>query len=80
MVLTRGSESMSKILIANRQNDWGRAEGGNTSVMFALMLMPMMFLMGGAVDYGRAIQDRNRIRDAADSSAIAAAASVLIAL
>lgn len=48
-----------------------RAEGGNVAVMFALTLVPVVGLVGAAIDYSRANAIRTNMQAAADSAALA---------
>ncbi|NVO17059.1 MAG: pilus assembly protein TadG [Rhodoplanes sp.] len=48
-----------------------RAEGGNVAVMFALTLIPVVGLVGAAIDYSRANAIRANMQAAADSAALA---------
>ncbi len=47
--------------------------GGNISIIFAAVLMPVMVFIGSAVDYGRASTTRSAMADALDSAALAGA-------
>jgi Flp pilus assembly protein TadG len=49
-------------------------ETGAIAVMFALLLIPMILVVGGAVDYARMIQYRASLQNAVDQAAIAGAA------
>ncbi len=49
------------------------ARRGNIAIMTALFLMPMMGLMGLAVDYGNALFVKSRLDQAAQAAAVAAA-------
>ncbi|MCJ2085267.1 pilus assembly protein TadG-related protein [Methylobacterium sp. E-005] len=42
-------------------------------ILFAALLVPLVGLAGGAIDYGRAIQDRTRLNNALDAAVIVAA-------
>ena len=44
---------------------------GATSMIFALVLVPVVFLLGTSVDYGRAVTARTRLQSAADAAALA---------
>lgn len=48
---------------------------GNVAVIFALVLVPVMGLLGAAIDYSRGAQAHARMRSALDAAALAAAAS-----
>jgi Flp pilus assembly protein TadG len=44
---------------------------GSTAIMFGLMIMPVMFLTGMAVDYSRMITVKTRMQTAVDAAALA---------
>lgn len=46
--------------------------GGNTAMMFGLMIVPFLGILGMASDYGLALMDKSRLDGAADAAAIAA--------
>ena len=48
---------------------------GNFAVIFALCLVPVMALVGAAVDYSRMVAAQGELQDAADAGALAAATS-----
>ncbi|RAI42889.1 vWA domain-containing protein [Rhodoplanes roseus] len=48
-----------------------RAEDGNVAVLFALTLIPVIGLVGAAIDYSRANAIRTNMQAAADSAALA---------
>ncbi len=48
-------------------------EGGNVATIFALSLLPMMYLVGAGVDYGRALDAAGRLQGAVDQAALGAA-------
>jgi len=50
---------------------------GNVAVIFALCLIPLVFLAGMALDYAAAIQKLQRLNAAADSAALAAVSPAL---
>lgn len=45
----------------------------NVSITFAILLLPLFGMAGGAIDYGRVTAARSHLQDAADSAALAAA-------
>jgi Flp pilus assembly protein TadG len=55
-----------------------RQRNGNVAVIFALSLMPIVFLSGMALDYAAAIQKLQRLNAAADSAALAAVSPALM--
>src|SRR3954468_12074241 len=50
-----------------------RDRRGNIAVMFAIVLIPMLAAVGGAVDYSLANAQRSRIQAALDSAILAGA-------
>ena len=46
--------------------------------MFALTLVPLLLIAGGAVDYGRTVAVRTELSHAADSAALAAAQFAMV--
>jgi hypothetical protein len=53
--------------------DWISKEDGNVGIIFAAMLIPTIMLIGGAVDYGDAINKRTLLQAAADAATLAGA-------
>ncbi|KIZ36586.1 MULTISPECIES: Tad domain-containing protein [Rhodopseudomonas] len=60
--------------ISNLARRFYRNENGNIAVIFALALLPVLILIGCAVDYARATQLRAKLQAAADAASIAAVA------
>jgi Flp pilus assembly protein TadG len=54
-----------------------RHRDGNVAIIFALCLIPLVFLAGMALDYAAAIQKRQRLNAAADSAVLAAVSPAL---
>ncbi len=52
---------------------WTENEDGNIGMIFAAMLIPTIMLIGGAVDYGDAINKKTLLQNAADAATLAAA-------
>jgi Flp pilus assembly protein TadG len=52
---------------------FGRHERGSVAIMFALTTIVVMALVGGAVDFGRAVLAREKLQTSVDSAALAAA-------
>ena len=48
-------------------------ESGNVGMIFAAMIVPMVMMIGGAVDYGQAINKKTLLQGAADAATLAAA-------
>lgn len=55
-----------------------RHRGGNVAIIFALALVPIIFLCGMALDYASAIYRLQRLNAAADSAALAAVSPSLM--
>src|SRR5437773_2847291 len=55
-----------------------RHRRGNVAVTFALSLVPLIFLIGMALDYATGIQKLQRLNAAADSAALAAVSPALM--
>lgn len=49
------------------------SESGSVAILFALTALVVMSMVGGAVDYGRAVHARYQIQEAVDSAVLAAA-------
>lgn len=52
-----------------------RDERGNVAITFGLMFIPILGIMGAAVDYSRLVSTQMRLQSAADNAALAAIAS-----
>ena len=48
-------------------------EEGGIAILFALTMVPVLGIMGGAIDYGRAFAERQHLQATADAAAIAGA-------
>lgn len=59
--------------IMNFTKAFGRDRSGNVLMMFGLFALPVFMAIGGAVDFGRWINARTDLRNAVDSSVLAAA-------
>src|SRR5690242_13522643 len=55
-----------------------RHRRGNVAITFALCIVPIVFLMGMALDYASAIARQQRLNAAADSAALAAVSPSLM--
>lgn len=51
---------------------FNRARGGNVALLFALILVPLLFLAGMAIDYALAAQRRSQLQSIADAAALSA--------
>jgi Flp pilus assembly protein TadG len=52
---------------------FGGDESGAVAIIFALTMVVVLSLVGGAIDYGRAVHARYQIQEAVDSAVLAAA-------
>lgn len=50
----------------------GADRSGNIAMLFAFMIIPVIGIIGFAVDYGRALEDRTALQTALDSAVLAA--------
>lgn len=57
-------------LIGRRLTCFAAAEQGNIAMIFAIALVPVLSLVGAAVDYSRAVQARTSMQAALDSAAL----------
>ena len=58
-------------------HSFGSDERGTVAMMFGIMMTALLFLAGMALDYGRAVNVRSRVLDAADSAALAAGRALM---
>ncbi|HVZ29110.1 MAG TPA: TadE/TadG family type IV pilus assembly protein, partial [Asticcacaulis sp.] len=56
------------------KDSFGRNHSGNVAMMMALCLPILLLVVGGAIDFGRAIELRGELQDAADVASLAAIA------
>jgi len=61
--------------IGRRWRGFRNADGGGTTVMFALLMLPVFAIIGAAVDYSRASAMRATMQAAVDTTALAIAAN-----
>ena len=59
-------------MIPERLRSYGRDRKGNVAIIFALSLIPAVFLIGMALDFSSAMQRRSQLDAAADAGALAA--------
>ena len=52
---------------------FGASQSGNVAMIFGLMLVPLLTVSGGAIDYGRAVSLKSRLQGIVDASANAGA-------
>ena len=57
----------------SRAARFSSSESGSVAILFALTALVVMSMVGGAVDYGRAVHARYQIQEAVDSAVLAAA-------
>jgi Flp pilus assembly protein TadG len=57
--------------LAHRLTAFARASRGNVAMIFALVLVPLTVLSGGAVDLNQALNARTRLSQALDAAALA---------
>ncbi len=55
--------------LARQWRAFGEAEGGNVAIIFGMSLIPLVGLVGAAVDYSQANSVRSAMQTAADSTA-----------
>ena len=58
--------------ISKAAASFGRDRDGNVAMLFALSLVPLMFLIGMGMDFSSAVEKRNSLNAAADAAALAA--------
>ncbi len=59
--------------VASASKRFAVNESGNVGMIFAAMIIPTIMLIGGAVDYGQAINKKTILQGAADAATLAAA-------
>ncbi|MEO8651797.1 MAG: pilus assembly protein [Hyphomicrobiaceae bacterium] len=60
-------------MISKRVRSARRDERGSVAIMFALTTIAVMAVVGGAIDFGRAVLTREKLQTTVDSAALAAA-------
>lgn len=71
-----GLLSMAKQMLGQFNADrFRRDERGTTAMIFALTIAIVVSMVGGAVDYGRAVKVRDQMQNAVDAAVLAAARS-----
>lgn len=60
----------------SKMSRFARDARGSAGVMFTLSLIPGMLVVGGAVDYGKALVEQAKLQAAADAASVAAASPV----
>jgi Flp pilus assembly protein TadG len=64
---------MSRAKLLTLLTAFKREESGSVAVIFALTTVVVISLVGGAIDYGRAVHARYQIQEAVDAAVLAAA-------
>ena len=59
--------------VAAKSRDFRTARSGNVVIMFGLALVPLIFIIGAAVDYTRASENRSELQAAVDATALSLA-------
>jgi Flp pilus assembly protein TadG len=72
MPLSREAFSPGKAR-AQKRSGFVQEEAGSIAVLFALLLMPVLGIVLGGIDYSRAISLQNKLQTAADTAALSAA-------
>ncbi len=62
--------------VAGARGGFLRDSGGNVAIMTALALVPLIGVVGAALDYSRAWDTTSKLHRAADAAALAAAGAV----
>src|SRR3979409_1289529 len=74
LTAVRGGAAMARISISARIRDglcaFRRAERGNVAVIFTLAMIPIMGMVGAAVDYSRANSVKSAMQQAIDATAL----------
>ena len=65
----------AKSKLKNRLKSYLNAEGGNVGMMVAISLVPLIIVIGAAVDHSRLSSDKEKAQAATDSAALSVAAA-----
>src|SRR5262249_17037872 len=68
--MTAMSNGSSSRNLQRRLREFGGAKSGNVSTMFALAIIPLIGLVGAAIDYSRANSVKSAMQGAADGTAL----------
>ncbi|MEL6858297.1 MAG: pilus assembly protein TadG-related protein [Pseudomonadota bacterium] len=60
-------------MITKKLRPWASELSGQTAVVFALMLLPIMAVSGFAIDFSRQLNSKNHLQNAADAASLAGA-------
>ena len=71
MTIKRLSEKLNHAL-----HNFSSADGGNVLITFTLALLPIMGMVGAAVDYSRANSDKTAMQAAIDATALSLSKNV----
>lgn len=63
--------ALDRDTLARRWRGFAKAKDGNVAMMFAIVIIPVIGLVGAAIDYSHANAVRTRMQAAADSAALA---------
>jgi Flp pilus assembly protein TadG len=66
-----------RVVLLSRLRRLLRDERGNVALLFGLMLVPLVFATGVAVDYGRAVMIRSMLQSSVDAAALAGASAYI---
>ena len=64
--------AFDSVILKNLAQRFGAAKNGSVTIMFSLMLVPMLALVGMGIEYGSAVIARSKIQNITDSAALAA--------
>src|SRR3712207_544021 len=64
-------EAMMRTLLSRAWKRFDSDQAGNAAVLFAFTAVPMIALLGGAVDVTRHVRYKTQIQNAMDSAAVA---------
>ncbi|MFM9942807.1 MAG: pilus assembly protein TadG-related protein [Hyphomicrobiaceae bacterium] len=74
-LLSRIAGSFERFCSGHTAGTFARDERGTTAMIFALTVAIVVSMVGGAVDYGRAVKIRDQMQNAVDAAILAAARS-----
>ena len=65
--------SSARVWIGRLGSQFRREASGTVAVLFGTLLVPVLFLLGAALDCSRSLEDRGTLQRAADAAVLAAA-------
>ena len=70
--MPRLASRVSELLRSMRRSggEFGRASGGVVAIIFGLIAIPLVLLLGVAIDYGRATMAKSHLQSAVDAAAL----------